>query len=329
MLRLALRPNTPLLAAARLRLRPRARDARARATATGASTKSADAEGIAADDEKFMRLALREATLAAHALEVPVGAVLVEHATGAVLASHHNSTLREEDPTAHAELKCIREGAKKLGSWRRLAETTLYVTLEPCPMCAGGVLNARLGAVVWGAPNPLIGADGSWIDLMGDGGTGCGAEGVCETEETEADEDTIGSFRRGAPPAHAFKPSLAVRRRVLEEECGEVIARVLQEQARGEQKRASGEDARARRASRESTGSAGCFRLSTRTSRGSTRSRRQVPTGAPVSAAGSWISSPGPAVAPCACPARLPHRCSSPRRSGTSRTPGPRTWRWR
>ena len=92
-----------------------------------------------------MRLALHEATLAAHALEVPVGAVLVEHATGTVLASHHNSTLREEDPTAHAELKCIREGAKKLGSWQKLAETTLYVTLEPCPMCAGGILNARAG----------------------------------------------------------------------------------------------------------------------------------------------------------------------------------------
>lgn len=154
MLRLALRPTAPLLAVARLRLRTGARDARARATATGASTKNADAEGIAADDEKFMRLALHEATLAAHALEVPVGAVLVEHATGAVLASHHNSTLREEDPTAHAELKCIREGAKKLGSWQKLAETTLYVTLEPCPMCAGGILNARLGAVVWGRAQP-------------------------------------------------------------------------------------------------------------------------------------------------------------------------------
>ena len=101
MLRLALRPTAPLLAAARLRLRAGARDARARATATGASTKNADAEGIAADDEKFMRLALHEATLAAHALEVPVGAVLVEHATGTVLASHHNSTLREEDPTMY------------------------------------------------------------------------------------------------------------------------------------------------------------------------------------------------------------------------------------
>ena len=245
MLRLALRPTTPLLVAARLRLRPRAGDARARATATGASTKSADAEGIAADDEKFMRLALREATLAAHALEVPVGAVLVEHATGAVLASHHNSTLREEDPTAHAELKCIREGAKKLGSWQKLAETTLYVTLEPCPMCAGGILNARLGAVVWGAPNPLIGADGSWIDLIGDGGAaGCGAEGVCDAGQGEEEEEKRRARGGGPIRPHAFKPSLAVRRRVLEEACGEVMRAFFK--SRREANKASREDARAK-----------------------------------------------------------------------------------
>ena len=172
----------------------------------------------------------------------------------AVLASHHNSTLREEDPTAHAELKCIREGAKKLGSWQKLAETTLYVTLEPCPMCAGGILNARLGAVVWGAPNPLIGADGSWIDLMGDGGAaGCGAEGVCEAEagEDEAEDDKnsatrASGFARGGGPLrpHAFKPSLAVRRRVLKEECGDVMRAFFK--SRREAKRASREDARAK-----------------------------------------------------------------------------------
>ena len=127
-----------------------------------------------------MRLALAEAAKAAANQEVPVGAVLVRTATGEVLAAHHNTVLLEEDPTAHAELKCIREGARVLGGWRHLAESTLYVTLEPCPMCAGGILNARLGAVVWGAPNPLIGADGSWINLMGDGGVAaCSVEGVC------------------------------------------------------------------------------------------------------------------------------------------------------
>ena len=109
-----------------------------------------------------------------------------------------------------------------------------------------------LGAVVWGAPNPLIGADGSWIDLMGDGGAGCGAEGVCETEETKADEETspsfsFGSFRRCAPlRPHAFKPSLAVRRRVLEEECGEVMRAFFRSRREANKKRAGGEDARAK-----------------------------------------------------------------------------------
>ena len=228
MLRLAFRPTAPLLTAARrLRHRSGTRDTRARATATSASSRIADKALTAAADERFMRLALREATLAASHMEVPVGAVLVDDKTGTVLASHHNSTSREDDPTAHAELKCIRDGAKKLGSWRLLAETTLYVTLEPCPMCAGGVLNARLGAVVWGAPNPLIGADGSWIDLMGDGGaSGCGAEGVCDAvpdEEDDSSDEENTALRGGPLRPHAFKPTLEVRRRVLEEECGEIM----------------------------------------------------------------------------------------------------------
>ena len=117
-----------------------------------------------------MSLAIEEAKLASRRLEVPVGAVLVRASTGEVLAAHHNTVDEEDDPTAHAELKCIRDGAKRLGGWRYLAETTLYVTLEPCPMCAGAVLNARLGEVVWGAPNPLIGGDGSWLPIMGDSG---------------------------------------------------------------------------------------------------------------------------------------------------------------
>jgi tRNA(adenine34) deaminase len=94
-----------------------------------------------------MSLAIEEAQLASRRLEVPVGAVLVRASTGEVLASHHNTVDEEDDPTAHAELKCIRDGAKRLGGWRYLAETTLYVTLEPCPMCAGAVLNARRSRV--------------------------------------------------------------------------------------------------------------------------------------------------------------------------------------
>ena len=176
-----------------------------------------------------MRLALAEAREAASNQEVPVGAVLVRHATGEVLAAHHNSVLVEEDPTAHAELKCIREGARALGTWRRLAETTLYVTLEPCPMCAGGILNARLGAVVWGAPNPLIGADGSWVNLMGDAASddddddGSGGGGVVRGESEEGGGSSRARARAGPARPHAFKPSLEIRRRVLEEECAETM----------------------------------------------------------------------------------------------------------
>jgi tRNA(Arg) A34 adenosine deaminase TadA len=68
----------------------------------------------------------------------------------------------QADPTAHAEMLCIRSAAAKLGGWR-LLDATLYVTLEPCPMCAGAILQARIGQLVWGARNSLLGADGSWI----------------------------------------------------------------------------------------------------------------------------------------------------------------------
>tara|TARA_B110000977_G_scaffold4297_2_gene6013 strand:- start:3680 stop:4408 length:729 start_codon:yes stop_codon:yes gene_type:complete len=218
MLRLAFRSAAPLLTAARQFRGHKASDTRSFATATASSSSSRNAESstIKRDDEKFMALALREAQVAAANDEVPVGAVLVETETGTVLSSHHNSTLSEEDPTAHAELKCIREGAKKIGSWRGLSRTTLYVTLEPCPMCAGGILNARLGAVVWGAPNPLMGADGSWIRMMGDG----------VREDDEMLDDDAGATKlniNGPVRPHAFKPDLIIRRRVLEEQCADVM----------------------------------------------------------------------------------------------------------
>ena len=93
-----------------------------------------------ASDERFMRLALEQAALADAADEVPVGAVLVSGA-GEVLAAAHNQTETASDPTAHAELLCIRRAATALGGWR-LLDATLYVTLEPCPMCAGALLQA-------------------------------------------------------------------------------------------------------------------------------------------------------------------------------------------
>jgi tRNA(adenine34) deaminase len=107
-------------------------------------------------DERFMHEALREARVAAARGEVPVGAVLVDRA-GVIVARAHNLRETLEDPTAHAELLALRWAAMDLRSWR-LDALTLYVTLEPCPMCAGALVNARVPRVVWGCDDPKAGA---------------------------------------------------------------------------------------------------------------------------------------------------------------------------
>lgn len=109
-------------------------------------------------DPFFMREALVEARRSAAADEVPVGAVIVQD--GRILCRAHNLREATQDPTAHAELICMREAAQILGSWR-LEGCTLYVTLEPCPMCAGTIINARVDRVVYGAADPKAGAMGS------------------------------------------------------------------------------------------------------------------------------------------------------------------------
>lgn len=114
-------------------------------------------------DEAFMRLALDEARAAAEAGEVPVGAVLVKD--GAVVATGRNAPIGSHDPSAHAEMVALREGARRLGNYR-LDGCTLYVTLEPCAMCSGAMLHARLDRVVYGAADPKTGAAGSVIDLF-------------------------------------------------------------------------------------------------------------------------------------------------------------------
>jgi tRNA(adenine34) deaminase len=108
------------------------------------------------DDERWMRVALDEADAAASKGEVPVGAVIVS-STGELLATGHNLRETDEDPTAHAEIVAIRAAAQKLGTWR-LEDTTLYVTLEPCVMCAGAMVNGRVGRLVYGAADPKAGA---------------------------------------------------------------------------------------------------------------------------------------------------------------------------
>jgi tRNA(adenine34) deaminase len=113
-------------------------------------------------DEKFMKAALRQAQIAGKKDEVPVGAVIVYE--GKVLARGHNLRETRADPTAHAEIVAIRKAAKKLGSWR-LCGCTLYVTLEPCAMCMGAIVNSRIPRVVFGAPDLRFGALGSLYNL--------------------------------------------------------------------------------------------------------------------------------------------------------------------
>jgi tRNA(adenine34) deaminase len=116
-------------------------------------------------DEQFMQLALREAEAALAEDEVPVGAVVV-HA-GRVIASAHNQREQLRDPTAHAEMIAITQAAEALGSWR-LERSTLYVTLEPCVMCAGAIVLARLPRVVYGAADPKAGGVASLYRLLDD-----------------------------------------------------------------------------------------------------------------------------------------------------------------
>ena len=121
---------------------------------------------VAPEDELHMREALAEAELSARVGEVPVGAVAVMN--GVVIARAHNLRETDQDPTAHAEMIVLREVARQLGSWRLLG-VTLYVTLEPCPMCAGLILMSRVGRVIYGARSDKWGAAGSKLDLLGGG----------------------------------------------------------------------------------------------------------------------------------------------------------------
>lgn len=114
-------------------------------------------------DIYFMHEALKEAKKALEKDEVPVGAVLVKG--GKVIARGHNQVELLQDATAHAEMLCITAGTTALENWR-LAETTLYCTLEPCAMCAGAILASRIKRLVWGAPDLRLGANGSWTDLF-------------------------------------------------------------------------------------------------------------------------------------------------------------------
>jgi len=118
---------------------------------------------MAQDDDVLMRAALAEAQAAAQAGEVPIGAVAV--IGGAIVAQGQNRVLRDVDPTAHAEIVALRAAAQAIGNYR-LLDCTLCVTLEPCAMCAGAMIHARLGRLVYGAADPKAGAAGSVLTVL-------------------------------------------------------------------------------------------------------------------------------------------------------------------
>ncbi len=129
---------------------------------SGESAKGQDAPS--AQDIHFMQLAIEQAELARLAGDVPVGAVIVFN--GQLISRGHNRRQQSGDPTAHAEVLALRRAAGVIGNWR--IEGTLYVTQEPCPMCAGALVNARITRLVYGCPNPKAGAIDSLFELVTD-----------------------------------------------------------------------------------------------------------------------------------------------------------------
>jgi len=115
------------------------------------------------EDEQWMLAAIAEARKAEALGEVPIGAVIVKD--GQIIGSGHNLRETGKDPTAHAELVAIREACNHLDAWR-LLDCTLYVTLEPCPMCAGAIVQSRVKRVVYGAPDPKAGCGGTLMNLL-------------------------------------------------------------------------------------------------------------------------------------------------------------------
>ena len=132
---------------------------------TDSAGERAAGPGFSAADERFMRLALAEAAGATEHGDTPVGAVIVRD--GEVIATGRNERELRADPTAHAETIALREAARVSGSWRVL-DSVLYVTLEPCAMCAGAIVLARVPSVVFGAGDPKAGAAGSVLDVLGE-----------------------------------------------------------------------------------------------------------------------------------------------------------------
>jgi len=136
------------------------------------------------DDMKYMQLALAQARKAAELGEIPIGAVLVELTSGEVVAAAHNMRETWNDATAHAEIIVIREACARLKRWR-LSGCGLYVTVEPCPMCSGAIVNSRVDRVVYGCPDSKAGGAESIFNIITNPNLNHSAEvvsGVCEEE---------------------------------------------------------------------------------------------------------------------------------------------------
>ena len=153
--------------------------------------------GLDGTDAGFMRRALALAVQAQEAGEVPVGAVLVLH--GEVVGEGFNAPISRSDPTAHAEIQALRAAAAQTGNYR-LPGSTLYVTLEPCVMCAGAILHARVARVLYGAPDPKSGAAGGVIDLFSEARLNhhCDVQGGVLADDCAAILRTFFARRRGA-----------------------------------------------------------------------------------------------------------------------------------
>lgn len=150
-------------------------------------------------DLSMMHLALDEARAAAEIGEVPIGAVVYRTASGELLAKAHNLRERDKNPAAHAEFLAILEACRVIGDWR-LNDCSLAVTLEPCPMCAGAIVNARVGRVVFGCPDPKAGAVRTLFNLADDPRLNHRAEivgGVLEEESSTLLKSFFARLRKG------------------------------------------------------------------------------------------------------------------------------------
>jgi tRNA(adenine34) deaminase len=173
--------------------------------ALGAVSSSAHA----ADDQRFMREALRLADEAGAAGEVPIGAVVV--VAGQIVGRGMNGVIRDGDTTAHAEIKALRETFRAINNYR-VPGATIYTTVEPCAMCAGAIIHARVSRVVWGAPDLKFGAAGSVVDLFAEQRLNHHVRerlGGVLAEESALKLKTFFSSRR--EPAHTMKPEFKIK----------------------------------------------------------------------------------------------------------------------